>query len=111
MQLDDATRLREEDPYTGRIAAVVPTHILVTRSRFEVDLNRPRNKAVYLCAADAWDLDVWSAPPTDQVVSCSLAQYDEFYAALERILRERERRHGRFVVLDIHSYNHRRDGA
>jgi N-formylglutamate deformylase len=111
MQLDDATRLREEDPYTGRIAAVVPTHILVTRSRFEVDLNRPRNKAVYLCAADAWDLDVWSAPPTDQVVNRSLAQYDEFYAALERVLRERERRHGRFVVLDIHSYNHRRDSA
>jgi hypothetical protein len=37
---------------------VAPTHIIVTRSRFEVDLNRPRDKAVYRCAADAWNLDV-----------------------------------------------------
>jgi N-formylglutamate deformylase len=109
--IDDATRLREEDPFTGRIAAVVPTHIIVTRSRFEVDLNRPRDKAVYRCAADAWNLEVWATPPADEVIARSLAQYDEFYAALERLLRERERRFGKFVVLDIHSYNHRRGGA
>jgi N-formylglutamate amidohydrolase len=110
MVLDEATRLREEDPFTGRIAAVVPTHIIVTRSRFEVDLNRPRDKAVYRCAADAWDLELWSAPPGDEIVDRSLAQYDEFYAELERVLRDRERRYGRFAVLDIHSYNHRRGG-
>jgi N-formylglutamate deformylase len=111
MLLDEATRLREEDPFTRRIAAVVPTHFVVTRSRFEVDLNRPRDKAVYRCAADAWNLDVWSSPPDDELVKRSLAQYDDFYAAVERVLRDRERRYGRFVVLDIHSYNHRRGGA
>ncbi len=110
LALDEATRLREEDPFTGRIAAVVPTHVIVERSRFEVDLNRPREKAVYRCAADAWDLEVWSSPPSDDVVNRSLAEYDEFYADLERVLRARERDHGRFVVLDIHSYNHRRGG-
>lgn len=109
--LDAATRLREEDPHTGRIAAVAPTHVLVHRSRFEVDLNRPRNAAVYRCAEDAWGLEVWSTPPVDVLVEASLALYDEFYRALEAVLRERERRYGRFVVLDIHSYNHRRDGA
>ena len=41
----------------------------------------------------------------------SLALYDEFYATLERVLRDRERRYGKFVVLDVHSYNHCRDGA
>jgi N-formylglutamate deformylase len=111
MALDDATRLREEDPYTGRIAAVVPTHVIVRQSRFEVDLNRPRATAVYRCAEDAWGLDVWSTPPAEALVARSLALYDEFYGALEVMLRERERRYGRFVVLDIHSYNHRRDGA
>jgi N-formylglutamate amidohydrolase len=109
--LDEATRFREEDPYTARIAAVVPTRLIATRSRFEVDLNRPRASAVYRCAADAWGLEVWRAPPTDEAVARSLADYDAFYATLERVLRQRERRHGRFVVLDIHSYNHRRDGA
>lgn len=109
--LDTATRLREEDPFTGRIAAVAPTHLIVHQSRFEVDLNRPRDKSVYRCADDAWGLDVWAAPVTDEVVNRSLAVYDRFYGELERVLRECERRHGRFVVLDIHSYNHRRDGA
>ncbi len=109
--LDKPTRLREEDPHTGRIAAVAPTHLIVHQSRFEVDLNRPRDKAIYRCADDAWGLDVWSTPLTDDVVNRSLAVYDGFYAELERVLRERERQHGHFVVLDIHSYNHRRDGA
>ncbi len=109
--LDAATRLREEDPYTARIAAPVPTRLVATRSRFEVDLNRPRATAVYQCAADAWGLEVWREPLPAEMLERSLADYDAFYATLERVLRDRERRFGRFVVLDIHSYNHRRDGA
>ncbi len=108
--LDEATRLREEDPYTARIAEVAPTRMIATRSRFEVDLNRPRDAAVYRCADDAWGLEVWRAPLADDLLAGSLLLYDEFYGTLERVLRERVRRHGRFVVLDIHSYNHRRDG-
>ncbi|MBA3542611.1 MAG: N-formylglutamate amidohydrolase [Deltaproteobacteria bacterium] len=111
IQLDAATRLREEDPYTSRIAAVAPTQLIGTRSRFEVDLNRPRAKAVYQCAEDAWGLEVWRDPLSTEHVERSLADYDAFYAELERVLRDRERRYGRFLVLDIHSYNHRRDGS
>jgi N-formylglutamate amidohydrolase len=59
--LDDGTRLREEDPHTARFAAVAPTRLIAKRSRFEVDLNRPRDKAVYIAAADAWGLEVQRA--------------------------------------------------
>ena len=104
--LDEATRLREEDPHTGRLAAVAPTHLIALRSRFEVDLNRPREDAVYRVAAESWGLEVWREPCTDELVAGSLAVYDAFYAVLERTLRSRER----FVVLDCHSYNHRRKG-
>jgi N-formylglutamate deformylase len=109
--LDDAGRLREEDPYTGRIAAMVPTRLIATRSRFEVDLNRPRDKAVYTCPEDAWGLACWREAPPPELITRSLEVYDEFYATLERVLREREKTYGTFVVLDIHSYNHCRDGA
>lgn len=109
--LDEAVRLREEDPFTGRIASIAPTHLIANRSRFEVDLNRPRDQAVYRTAADAWNLEVWREPLPPDVIERSLAEYDAFYAELERVLRARERRHGRFVVLDVHSYNHCRDGA
>ncbi|MEJ7732512.1 MAG: N-formylglutamate amidohydrolase [Polyangiaceae bacterium] len=111
LALDEATRLREEDPFTGRVARRAPTWIIATQSRFEVDLNRTRDKAVYRTVEDAFGLDVWRGPIPEDVLERSLERYDAFYLALERVLRERERRHGRFVVLDIHSYNHRRDGA
>ena len=111
LALDETTRLREEDPFTARLAAVAPTWLVPVRSRFEVDLNRPRDQAVYRGPEDAWDLEVWCQPCEEDLVARSLAEYDAFYALLERVLRERERRHGRFVVLDLHSYNHRREGA
>jgi N-formylglutamate deformylase len=109
LALDDATRLREEDPFTGRLAAVAPTRLVAVRSRFEVDLNRERDAAVYLGPAQAWGLEPWHEQCTPDLVAGSLAVYDAFYSRLDGILRERARRHGRFVVLDIHSYNHRRD--
>jgi N-formylglutamate deformylase len=111
LALDEAARLREEDPFTARIAARVPTRIVVTRSRFEVDLNRPRDQAVYVRPEDCWGLEVWREPPPADLLARSLAEYDAFYTALERVLRDRERRYGRFVVLDVHSYNHCRAGA
>lgn len=111
LALDEATRLREEDPGTGRLAEVAPTYLVGLRSRFEIDLNRPRERAVYQVSADAWGLEVWREPCSQEVVARSLAQFDAFYARLEDVLRERERRHGRFVVLDLHSYNHRRGGS
>jgi len=111
LALDEATRLREEDPFTGRLAAVAPTWIVPVRSRFEVDLNRPRDHAVYRGPDDAWDLEVWREPCDEELIARSLTEYDDFYALLERVLRERERVHGRFVLLDLHSYNHRREGV
>jgi N-formylglutamate amidohydrolase len=111
LAIDEATRLREEDPYTGRVAELAPTSIVPWRSRFEVDLNRPRDQAVYRTPAEAWGLELWRTPCTDEHVARALAQYDAFYALLARVLRAHAESHGRFVVLDVHSYNHRRDGA
>jgi len=111
MVLDEADRLREEDPYTDRIAAVVESRMITHRSRFEVDLNRPRREAVYRKPDDCWGLEVWRGGTlADDLVDGSLAAYDTVYAELGKrldVLAER----GPFVLLDVHSYNHRRDGA
>lgn len=48
MTLDERTRRREEDPFTDLLIEEVPTRFVVHRSRFEIDLNRPRERAVYL---------------------------------------------------------------
>jgi len=107
--LNDASRLREEDPFTGEWAEVVPTSMVAQRSRFEVDLNRPRETAVYMTADDAWGLELWKSTPAQTVIDASLSEYDAYYEALESLCREKQQ-HGAFVVLDLHSYNHRRDG-
>lgn len=109
--LDEATRLREEDPFTDVIGAAAPARVVVNRSRFEVDLNRPREEAVYRRPEDCWGLEVWRDKPLpEDIVEGSLEVYDEFYAELGRRLDEVAAR-GPFVVHDVHSYNHRRDGA
>lgn len=111
MALSDEQRQREEDPYTARWTSVGGTRLVGCRSRFEVDLNRPREGAVYLTPEQSWGLHVWKEPPGDALVRRSLAIHDEFYARAREALGELRDRWSRFVVLDIHSYNHRRDGA
>jgi N-formylglutamate amidohydrolase len=110
MSISDDDRRREEDPYTARWTTVAPNRIIPQRSRFEVDLNRPPEKAVYRAPADCWGLQVWKRPPTDEIVSRSMSQYWAFYDLARAILNDVEQQFGDFVVFDIHSYNHRRNG-
>jgi N-formylglutamate deformylase len=110
MVLDEEARLREEDPHTEEIAAVAPARVLTTRSRFEVDLNRARADAVYRTPGDCWGLEVWDGGTLpEDLTRGSLEVYDEFYARLGQRLDAVAAR-GPFVLLDVHSYNHRRGG-
>lgn len=110
MALAELDRLREEDPHTGRWAEIADTRIIGQRSRFEVDLNRPREKAVYQKPEDAWGLNVWKSPPTDNVVAASLAAYDQVYADVHQLLSTLLQKNKMLVIYDLHTYNHRRNG-
>jgi N-formylglutamate amidohydrolase len=110
LSLSPQERLREEDPFTGRWTAIAPTRVVVHRSRFEVDLNRPLDKAVYRDPSDAWGLDVWKWPPPERVLARSEADHRRFYDMLHELLAGLVRRYGRVVMLDLHSYNYRRAG-
>ena len=103
-------RLREEDPFTEFTIRDVPNRIVFHRSRFEVDINRGRDGAVYQTPDQAWGLQVWKDGLSLQCIEASLEVHDDYYDMLLTSLKGVERRHGRFVVLDVHSYNHRRDG-
>ena len=111
MAISEGDRLREEDPFTDQWTVVAESRIVVHVSRFETDLNRPRDKAVYLRPEDAWGLRVWKSDLPTAFVDRSLAFYDTFYEKAEELFSELIRRHGIFLVLDLHSYNHRRKGT
>lgn len=111
VRLSDREREYEEDPYTTSWTAAGDIRIICNRSRFEVDLNRPRDRAMYVEPEDAWGLSVYRQKPPQGLIETSLREYDDFYKDIGKVIRGMINRYGRFVLLDIHSYNHRRDGA
>ena len=112
MSIRDADRLREEDPFTGEAVRGVPIHIIAHRSRFEFDLNRGSEGAVYRTPADCWGLHVWNTERlADDLVQRSLDLHSEYYRMLNDLLDQVAERHERFLLIDVHSYNHRRDGS
>ncbi|MCF7811688.1 N-formylglutamate amidohydrolase [bacterium] len=110
MLLTESERLREEDPYTGKWTQIAKNRIIVKNSRFQVDLNRSRDKAIYLLPKDAWGLNIWKQTPSNEIIQRSLLEYDNFYSKVKKLLKDLELRYKYFMVLDLHSYNHLRDG-
>jgi hypothetical protein len=45
------------------------------------------------------------------MIEQSRAQNNQYYAEMHKLFEALRERHGRFVVYDLHSYNHMRDGA
>jgi len=109
-KVTDEERLREEDPRTSDWVRLAPTRLVVHRSRFEVDLNRPLEEAVYVRPDQSWGIHVWQDAPPPDVIQESRRIHQGFYDVLRTLLADIEREHGRFVLYDLHSYNYRRNG-
>lgn len=109
--LSEDERLREEDPFTAQLIEPFPTTIVGLRSRFELDLNRSPDKAVYLSPDDAWGLNVWKEPLTDEQLKESRAMYELAFNEIQPFFQACIDHYGSVIVLDCHSYNHMRDGA
>ena len=111
MCLSEADRRREEDPFTGEAVRGVPQYVIAHRSRFEFDLNRDTDNAVYRTPEQSWGLQVWKSDVLDDSLARgSLDLHAEYYRMLGSLLDGVAMRHERFLVIDVHSYNHRRAG-
>ena len=53
---------------------------------------------------------MWRDWIPEAAIAWSLEEYDGFYTALGEIYADMVDRYGRFVVFDLHTYNHRREG-
>ncbi|UTW58755.1 flavohemoglobin expression-modulating QEGLA motif protein [Kordiimonas sp. SCSIO 12603] len=101
-------RLFEEDPYTGDLIAGLQNRLTVHDSRYEYDLNRTPEHAIY---EEAWGEKVWHKPLSDQIKAKSLAKHEEFYQVLHILVDHLVQKYGGCVVYDIHSYNGSRKGG
>lgn len=109
-ELGEEDRFREEDPFTGNIAQMFENHIILETSRFAIDINRTREKSVYLKPEDAWGLEVRNSELPQNMQLALYHAYDSWYKTLNSQINHLLKTHPFLVVFDLHSYNHRRGG-
>lgn len=95
----------EEDPATKQMVQTHPIVIAGCDSRFEYDLNRPPESAIY---EDAWGKQLWRNPLSEEMKQKSLQKHHNFYQVTHALISKLEELFGICVVYDMHSYNWKR---
>lgn len=108
MSISEQERTQEEDVRVDLFAESLPVQIVALDSRYEYDVNRPRERAVYLKPLESWGKRVWEHPPTLDELHFSLAKYDDYHDTLEMVVQALQAAFGSVLVFDLHSYNHQR---
>ena len=98
-------RWYEEDPATKQMVQNHPIVIAGCDSRFEYDLNRAPDIAVY---EDAWGKELWKKPLKTEHRDRSLEKHYNFYKVVHALVSKIESKFGAAIVYDMHSYNWRR---
>jgi len=95
----------EEDPQTKEMVKSHPIVIAGMDSRFEYDLNRAPDNAIY---SDAWGKALWKKPLSDEMKTKSLKKHENFYKVVHALIHKLEEKFGVCIIYDMHSYNWRR---
>lgn len=95
----------EEDPCTKEMVRTHPIVIAGCDSRFEYDLNRAPEVAIY---EDAWGKQLWKEQLPEEQKATSLQKHHNFYKVVHALVEQLESKFGSLVVYDMHSYNWRR---
>lgn len=98
-------RWYEEDPATIDMVKTHPIIVAGMDSRFEYDLNRAPETAVY---DDAWGKKLWKNELPKRMKDASLFKHHNFYKVVHALISKLEEKFGVCVVYDMHSYNWRR---
>ncbi|WP_343486238.1 N-formylglutamate amidohydrolase [Allomuricauda sp. d1] len=98
-------RWYEEDPCTKQMVQTHPIVIAGMDSRFEYDLNRAPQTAIY---EDAWGKKLWRNPLATKEIDMSQAKHRAFYMVVNTLISKLESLHKKVLVFDMHSYNWKR---
>jgi uncharacterized protein (TIGR02421 family) len=103
--LDEQDRHLEEDPYTADFISSMPITLMGCDSRYEYDLNRPKNQCIYF--KTAMGKSVWSKPLSKAQRSRSQAKHLSFYRVYEALISKIEQLYNACLVFDLHTYNYK----
>ncbi|MGI9549692.1 MAG: N-formylglutamate amidohydrolase [Aurantibacter sp.] len=98
-------RWYEEDPCTKEMVQAHPIVLAGCDSRFEYDLNRAPESAIY---EDAWGKRFWKEPLPEEEKVLSLAKHSNFYEVVRALIKKIEQKYSIALVFDMHSYNWKR---
>ena len=98
-------RWYEEDPCTKEMVQSHPIVIAGRDSRFEYDLNRPPETAIF---DTAWGKQLWRNPLSDSAKEKSLKKHSNFFKVTHALIEKLESAHSKVIVFDMHSYNWKR---
>ena len=98
-------RWYEEDPETKNMIITHPIVIAGCDSRFEYDLNRGPEDAVF---DTAWGKKLWRQPLSEAMKQKSLQKHQNFYRVTHALIAKLEEKFGVCIVYDMHSYNWKR---
>ncbi len=98
-------RWYEEDPSTKVMVLPHPIVIAGCDSRFEYDLNRDPENALY---EDAWGKKLWKRPLPEVERKHSLKKHRDFYEVVHALVNQIEKKYGKALVFDMHSFNSKR---
>lgn len=98
-------RWYEEDPCTKQMVQSHPIVLAGCDSRFEYDLNRPPESAVF---DTAWGKKLWHKPLSEKEINQSLSKHANFYKVVHSLVSKLETLHSKAIVYDMHSYNWKR---
>lgn len=98
-------RWYEEDPETKNMVHSNPIVIAGRDSRFEYDLNRSPEEAIF---ETAWGKQLWRAPLSESEKQESLHKHQNFYKVVHALISKIESKFGMAIVYDMHSYNWQR---
>ncbi len=98
-------RWYEEDPATREMVQSHPIVISGLDSRFEYDLNRFPEEAVF---ETAWGKQLWRTQLTPEEKEKSLKKHSDFYTVVQALIQKLESLHQKVIVFDMHSYNWKR---
>ena len=101
----DYERWYEEDPETKNMIASHPIVIAGCDSRFEYDLNRTPEEAVF---ETAWGKQLWKQPLPEAQKKISQQKHANFYKVVHALISKLEEKFDVCIVYDIHSYNWQR---
>ena len=98
-------RWYEEDPATKTMIQSHPIVIAGIDSRFEYDLNRSPEAAIY---DDAWKKKLWRSSLSIKTKQKSLSKHHNFYKVVYALIQKIESLFEVAIVYDMHSYNWKR---